>query len=275
MFRCVIISFLAIVVSLVMIILSRNSLSQHDSLVVLCAPSLSGPMEVLREAFVKSQNGFNSDDSEVSIDIMYRGSAELLALYRMSHIGDVLVAADVDYHRSFVDAGICDDPVTLGHQFPCLIYTQRTEQQALGVLGEEGSPSISTSIPKPEHAAIGRAVEEIIGQENYRNLISRAKVSRETVTQVAADVSNGIVDFGIAWTTTPMQFENLNSVVATGWEEHPSQIGASVFLDSKHIETANRFRDFLRSPAGQKVFEKFLFATKSVDIEVGSAAEQR
>ena len=231
MFRYRIVSCLAIIVSLGMIVLSRNSIQGRESLVVLCAPSLAGPIEELKAAFVNSQ----SSENKVSIDIMYRGSAELLAMYRMSHIGDVLVAADVDYHQAFVDAKICDEPVTLGQQFPCLIYTQKSEQQALAVLSDEGSPSISTSIPKPKHAAIGRAVVEIIGQESYEDLISRAKVSRETVTQVAADVSSGFVDVGIAWTTTPSQFENLKSVVVAGGSNilrelvHPFSLIVSAF----------------------------------------------
>ena len=95
MFRLGIVSFLAVVVSLGIIVLSRNSMLGRESLVVLCAPSLSGPMEKLKEALANSQGG----ESQISIEIMYRGSAELLAMYRMSHIGDVLMAADVDYHQ--------------------------------------------------------------------------------------------------------------------------------------------------------------------------------
>ena len=267
MFRYVMISLVAIVISLGMIGLSRNLNGRSNSLVVLCAPSLAGPMEELKEAFVNAQS---DSEGKVSIDIMYRGSAELLALYRMSHIGDILVAADVDYHQPFVKAEICDVPVTLGRQFPCLIYTQISEREALAILSGEVSPSISTSIPKPQHAAIGRAVAEIVGHDNYRDLILRAKVTRETVTQVAADVSSGIVDVGIAWTTTPRQFGNLKSVVVAGWEEHPSQIGASVFLESKNLSTANRFCDFLRSPEGRKVFEDYQFSTKSAADEIAS-----
>ena len=271
MFRSGIVSCLVIIVSLIMIVLSRNSIRGRESLVVLCAPSLAGPMEELKEAFAKSQSSGN----KVSIDIMYRGSAELLSLYRMSRIGDVLLAADVDYHQEFVDAKFCDEPVTLGRQFPCLIYTQKSKQQALSVLNGASPTAISTSIPKPEHAAIGRAVAKIIGPENYRDLISRAKVSRETVTQVASDVSGGIVDVGIAWTTTTRQFENLKSVVVAGWEEHPSRIGASVFLNSEHLWTANRFREFLQSPTGRNVFRDYQFTTKSFAVEVASATEQR
>ncbi|MDB4766200.1 substrate-binding domain-containing protein [bacterium] len=270
MIRYVMVSLMAIVISLGMIGLSRNLTGRHDSLVVLCAPSLAGPMEELKEAFVNSQR---DSGSEVSIDIMYRGSAELLALYRMSHIGDVLVAADAVYHQPFVEAEVCDVPVTLGRQFPCLIYTQISKREALAILSGEVSPSISTSIPKPEHAAIGRAVAEIVGHDKYRDLILRAKVTRETVTQVAADVSSGIVDVGIAWTTTPRQFGNLKSVVVAGWEKHSSQIGASVFLESKNLSTANRFRDFLRSPEGRKVFREYQFSTKSAADEIASLTE--
>ena len=277
MFRYALISCLLVVISLGIIGLSRNAIRGSDSLIVLCAPSLSGPMEELRAAFIKSQSdpGESSDTSEVSIDILYRGSAELFALYQMSQRGDVLVAADVDYHRAFVDAKICDEPVTLGQQFPCLIYTKISQRQAVSSLSEEVSPLLSMSIPKPENAAIGRAVSELMGEANYRDLISRAKVSRETVTQVAADVSSGIVDVGIAWTTTRGQFENLKSVVVADWKEHPSRVGASVFIEGRHTVIANRFRDFMQSAAGQKILKKYQFAFAIDTAKVAVATEQR
>lgn len=260
--RIGIFSGLAIIVSLVVIVVSRNSHSSNDSIVVLCAASLAGPMEVLKKAFVSAQTG--SDSFE--IEIMYRGSAELLALHQLSGLGDVLIAADVDYHKTLVEARICDEPLTLGQQLPCLIFTRLSQKDAVSVLRNrdlQNQTGATISIPNPAHAAIGRAVAEIVGFEAYDRLIQRAKIARETVTQVATDVSSGVVDLGFAWTTTTRQFRNLKSVVPVGWENHRSKIGASVFRGSAHRNEANRFRDFLGSPVGQQVFDDFGFSSHS------------
>lgn len=275
MLKIFIFSILAVVLSLIVI---NGSRAVNGRVVtVLCAPSLAGPMEELKRLFVQciASGGTFAGEDTIAVEITYRGSAELLPLYQISGLGDVLVAADVFYHDAFESEDLCDDPVLLGQQIPCLIYTDLSEHDALSTLAgttaignndqiSDGdhlgtANTITTSIPKMEHAAIGRQVASIVGQGNYQRIASNAKVTRETVSQVAADVSNQFVDAGIAWTTTAKQFSNLNTVIPSGWEAHHSTVGASVMSACRHRDAALRFRDFLASPTGQEVFARYGF----------------
>ena len=269
MLRYTILSLVGVIIALVMIFNSQSSADRDCTIVVLCAPSLAGPMEELKRAF--NQSEFNSEN--VRVENTYRGSAELLAMYQISQIGDVLIAADVDYHDSFIAAGFCNATETLGSQFPCLIFNDVSEEEALSVLDGEAS-RITSSVAKVQHAAIGRRVASIIGVEKYESLIAQAKVSRETVSQVAADVSSGVVDVGIAWSTSPRQFGGLKSVVPSGWSDHPSQIGASVLINGTRPEAAQAFVDFLRCAEAQKVFAQHGFGRSKLTSEVDQGSPE-
>lgn len=263
MSRYTILSSVAAVTAILMIFVSQSSADRDSTIVVLCAPSLAGPMEELKQTFNQSDDNLH----KIRIENTYRGSAELLAMYEISQIGDVLIAADVNYHNEFIAAEFCDATQTLAKQFPCLIFNSVSNEDALSILGGEDSV-ITTSVPKPKHAAIGRMAASILGGKQYELLLDRAKVSRETVSQVAADVSNGIVDVGIAWNTSCKQFSNLKCVIPSGWSDHSSQIGASVLLSSPRLEDAEAFVDFLRTSQAQAVFQKHGFTSSERRNEV-------
>ncbi len=262
------ISGFAMIASTFLILFARSANQGHDAVVVLCAASLAGPVTELQEAFQSSK--LNADG--LSIDVLYRGSPELLALHRISGVGDLLIAADVHYHRVFVETEICDAPMPLGKQFPCLIFTSVSEKDALSILNHGG---VTTSLPKPQHAAIGRAVAKIVGAQTYQRMLQNARVSRETVTQVATDVSNGVVDVGCAWTTTPRQFSNLKNVVPPHWDQYESQVGVSVFYASQKRAAANAFRKFCASPAGQNIFADHGFSAPTASAKNLASAPQK
>lgn len=256
MHRYTIFSVAAVAFAIWMICMSRTSVDRDSTIIVLCAPSLAGPMEELKQAFNQSK----ANIGKLRVENTYRGSAELLAMYEISRIGDVLIAADVDYHNDFITAGFCNDAEPLAKQLPCLVFTSVSAKEALSVLEDE-TTEITTAVPKPKHAAIGRKVAAILGNARYDTLLRRAKVSRETVSQVTADVSSGIVDVGIAWSTSSQQFSNLNSVVPTQWSGHWSQIGVSVFRNSPRLQSAETFVDFLTSAEAEEIFTKYGFAS--------------
>jgi len=149
--RYTILSGIAVLIAVLMVYHSRNSANRNSTIVVLCAPSLSGPMEELRDIFNRS----DGNSEAMRVENTYRGSAELLAMYQISRIGEVLIAADVGYHDDFKAAGYCESTQALGQQFPCLIYRNVSQAEALSILRGQNS-TITTSIPKPNHAAIGR-----------------------------------------------------------------------------------------------------------------------
>ena len=221
------------------------------TLTVLCAAGLSPVMTELTRAFeTVSSPGF-----DIKVDVSYKGSAQLIALHRIAQSGDLLIAADTFYHQTLIDQGLCSPAVIVAHQTPCLIIADtRAAPESLDEALTSGK--FRTSIPKRDHAAIGRLVASIEGAQRYDAFARQATVTRETVSQVASDVGQGIADIGIAWNTTAHQFENTKSWNVEAWQQHRSSIGVSVLSSSKNVDAAQAFEEFMVSDVAKSILKE-------------------
>ena len=222
---------------------------------LLCAAGLAPVMTELVAAF----------ESNVKVDVSYKGSAQLVALHRIAKSGDLLIAADIFYHQALIDQGLCSPAVTVAYQTPCLIIADaiadlESSHHALT------SGKFRTSIPKRDHAAIGRLVASIEGDQRYDAFASLATVTRETVSQVAGDVDQGIVDVGICWNTTARQFENTKSWDVEHWQQHRSSIGISILSSVNNRDAARKFEQFMVGDVAKSIWRHHEYAVDDEDF---------
>lgn len=230
-----------------------NSRKLPATITVLCAAGLSPAMTELVDAF----------ESSVKVDVSYKGSAQLVALHRIAQTGDILIAADTFYHQPLIDQGLCSPAVIIAQQTPCLIIADGATPESLDQALTSGK--FRTSIPKRAHAAIGRLVASIEGTERYAEFARVATVTRETVSQVAGDVDQGIADIGIGWNTTALQHENAKSWDIDHWQQHRSRIGVSVLSSSKNVEAARTFEKFLVGADAKSILKQHGYVVDGLD----------
>jgi molybdate transport system substrate-binding protein len=231
------------------------------SITVLCAAGLAPVMADLTHAFETA----SSPRFDIKVDVSYKGSAQLVALQRVAQSGDLLIAADTFYHQTLVDQGLCSPAVAIAHQTPCLIIAgsvaaPRSLEEALT------SGKFRTSVPKRDHAAIGRLVASIEGDQRYDRFAREATVTRETVSQVASDVDQGIADIGIAWNTTALQFENAKPWIVDAWQQHRSSIGVSVLSSVKNVEAAQAFERFMTGDVAKSILEQHGYGVDDFEL---------
>lgn len=230
---------------------------------VLCAAGLAPVMAELVGAFESSIKV----NPSIRVDVSYKGSAQLVALHRIAQTGDLLIAADTFYHQTLIDQGLCSPAVIVAHQTPCLIIADGVVPESLDQALTSGK--FRTSIPKSAHAAIGRLVASIEGEERYDAFARMATVTRETVSQVVGDVDQGIADIGIGWNTTALQHENTKSWNVRKWQQHRSSIGVSILSSSKNVDAAGAFEEFLVSADAKSILKKHGYVVDGFDsVEV-------
>ena len=259
MIRATVTSLILVAVALALIFRAANPLSPAKvradqsaaALTVLCAAGLSPVMTELTQAFeTASSPRFN-----VKVDVSYKGSAQLIALHRIAQSGDLLIAADTFYHQSLIDQGLCSPAVIIAQQTPCLIIAAAASEPA-SLVEALTSGKFRTSIPKPDHAAIGRLVASIEGADRYNTFAQQATVTRETVSQVAGDVDQGIAEIGMGWSTTALQFENTKSWNVEAWQQHRSSIGVSVLASSTNVDAAQAFEGFMVGDVAKSILKQ-------------------
>ena len=230
------------------------------TLTVLCAAGLSPVMTELTRAFeTVSSPGF-----DIKVDVSYKGSAQLIALHRIAQSGDLLIAADTFYHQTLIDQGLCSPAVVIANQTPCLIISDAaTPPRSLDDALTSGK--FRTSIPKSNHAAIGRLVASIEGPQRYEAFTQQSTVSRETVSQVASDIDQGIADVGIGWNTSALQFANTKSWDVEAWQPHRSSVGVSILSSSQNEAAAKTFQKFLLGESAKHILNKHGYAVDDLD----------
>jgi len=264
MIRATVTSLILVAVALALIFRAANPLSPAKvradqsaaTLTVLCAAGLSPVMTELTQAFETA----SSPRFDVKVDVSYKGSAQLIALHRIAQSGDLLIAADTFYHQSLIDQGLCSPAVIIAQQTPCLIIAGAASEPA-SLVEALTSGKFRTSIPKPDHAAIGRLVASIEvasieGADRYNTFAQQATVTRETVSQVAGDVDQGIADIGMGWSTTALQFENTKSWNVEAWQQHRSSIGVSVLASSTNVDAAQAFEEFMVGDVAKSILKQ-------------------
>lgn len=236
---------------------------------VLCAASLAPAMDDIKRAF--------EADHHATVRVNYQGSAQLVSLFRISAVGDVLIAADQQYHQPLIDDGLCEPPQTIGFQTPCLVGRANATPSQLTLTQGDAIDRLMegrSSIPKPDHAAIGRRIANQIGTDRYDDLLARATVSRETVSQVATDVDQGFADWGIAWNTSSRQFNNVRRIEVKEWVAAGSQIGVSRLRSARRRDgNVDSFADalvgFIAGPRGQAILQRHGCGRKELpDVQI-------
>ena len=229
-----------------------------QTITVLCAAGLSPVMAELTGAFE------SAPECEVRVDVSYKGSAQLIALHRIAQSGDLLIAADTFYHQTLIDQGLCSPAVVIANQTPCLIISDAaTPPRSLDDALTSGK--FRTSIPKSNHAAIGRLVASIEGPQRYEAFTQQSTVSRETVSQVVSDIDQGIADVGIGWNTSALQFANTKSWDVEAWQPHRSSIGVSILSSSQNEAAAKTFEEFLLGESAKHILKKHGYAVDDLD----------
>ncbi len=264
MIRPAVTSLILAIIALVLIFLAGDRqrkiqpLASRPTLTVLCAAGLAPVMDELKTAFELEAG------RRVRVAVDYKGSAQLVALQRVGKTGDLLIAADTHYHQHLVEDGLCNAPVEIARQHPCLIVQPQTihpESWEDALI----SGKFRTSIPKSSQAAIGRLVASIVGNNQYRAITNQATVSRETVTQVASDVDQGVVDVGITWNTTAHQFPRTCTLDVPDWQAHRSSIGVSILSSTQDRQAAESFVKFVTGQSARAILKRHGYSSAQND----------
>ena len=81
----------------------------------------------------------------------------------------------------------------------------------------------------------------------------------QTVKQLALYVAQGDVDASIIGRADAFQFRDQIKIVPIPAQVQPETVAIAVLKDTKHLEAASRFRDFMATGQSLAVFEHFGF----------------
>ena len=116
------------------------------------------------------------------------------------------------------------------------------------------------ALGEPKGVPVGQYSEEILTNLGILDAVKAKAVYGSDVRQVLSWVETGDADCGIVYATDAAVSDKVNVVATAPENSHkPVIYPAAVIKDTKKLDAAKKFLDFVSSDAAKKVFEKYGF----------------
>jgi molybdate transport system substrate-binding protein len=117
------------------------------------------------------------------------------------------------------------------------------------------------ALGEPETVPAGQYAKEVLTSLGLYNAVNAKAVMAKDVRQVLTYVETGNVDAGIVYSTDAQSSSKVKVVAKASEKSHdPVIYPIAVIKGSKNPSAARQFIDFLSSPRGRAVFQKYGFA---------------
>jgi len=215
------------------------------------------PMEEAAEAFRKKTG--------IQVFLTFGGSGALLSQIELSKSGDLYIPGSPDYmvkaeRKSVIDTASVEK---IAYLVP-VIAVQKGNPQNIKSLADLARPGIEIGIGNPEAVCLGLYAIEILDYNDVLedlggNIVVHAKSCEDTATLLSLKSVDAIIGWDVFqhWDA-----ENIE-VVYLPPEQLPriAYIPAALTRFAKDVASAREFLDFLISPEGQSIFQKWGYIT--------------
>jgi len=267
----------AAVLGVLVVALSWNNIlawfdrGSGETLMMYCAAGIRTPVEEIAKEY--------EEEYGVQVEFKYDGSGALLSHIKAGNKGDVYLAASQSYITEARNMNLADEAIFVGTQHVC-VAVDRGNPKNIETLEDLLRDDVRISLAKPEVAAISRAAKKMLegrtvkitvdGEEQdvslWKALYDKAETHRETVNQVANDVTLDTAHAGIVWDATAKQYPELDHFVPSVFKARPKRIGVTVLSTTDDPRQALHFLRYLTaSDKGLKTFEKYGYGIANGD----------
>lgn len=199
--------------------------------------------------------------SGVRVEATYQASAALTAQIQNGAPFDVFLSADIGYPQRLIEAGSAAGPTPLVYARGTLVLWTRKDGRfpspSLDVLRSPGLKRLA--IANPERAPYGRAAVAAMKKLGLYEQLQGRLATAENIAQAAQFVDSGNADAGLISMTsamTPRLSASGSAFIIPRDLYPPIEQGAVVLKRTEQRDAAQKFLDFLVSPAVQAQFAR-------------------
>lgn len=202
--------------------------------------------------------------SGIAVEASYKSSATLATEIVNGAPFDLFLAADLSFPQRVIDAGKAEEAKPEQYARGTLVLWTRNDS-GLKTLSMDAlqSPAVrSIAVANAEHAPYGRAAQAALEHEHLFDTLRLKLVIAENIAQAAqyADSGNAQVGFiSLTAAVTPRLEADGHFIRVPTGDYPPILQGAVVVRNSANAAAAQRFLEFLRTPAiGRMLAERGL-----------------
>ncbi len=203
----------------------------------------------------------------VKVQVQYGGSNTLLSQLAHAEMGDLYIAADMNYIRQAREKGLLKESIPIGKVRP-VIAVSKGNPKNITSIDDLLRDDVKTALGSPDQAAIGRKTKKLLGAsgdwEKLNAHVTETGTFEPTVSGVANLVKLGAVDAAIIWdTTVKMYAPDLEAIEVPELNKGLSDVVIGVLTSSgKKTPSALKFARYLT--AKDKGLQQFAAAGYTV-----------
>lgn len=240
---------------------SENSVSEEKQPVELNISAAAS----LKEVMADLETAYNKVADNVTLVVNYGGSGSLQQQIEQGAPCDLFISAGQKQMNTLKEKGLLVDETTkdLVENDLVLITAKGVEIKSFDDLKNSDIKHIA--VGDPGSVPAGKYADEVLVNTGIKDSISDKLVFAKDVKEVLAWVASGNADAGFVYLSDALNNSNVNVVknVPEVNEHSPIIYPVSVIKDSKNIEEAKKFEDFLFTEEAQKIFEKYGYKANS------------
>jgi molybdate transport system substrate-binding protein len=213
------------------------------TLTVFAAASLKG-------SFTQIGKKFEAENRGVTVRFNFAGSSDLLAQIQQGAPADVYASADTKTMDDAEDLRLLDgEPVDFATN-TLQIVTPADNPADIDSLDDLADPDVKVVLCAPQ-VPCGAAAK---GVEKASRVDIKPVSEEQSVTDVLNKVVSGEADAGLVYVTdVKAAGDNVHGVTIPEDDNVVNTYPVAVLADSKHVDMAQGFADFVAGPEGQAV----------------------
>jgi len=235
----------------------KEEQAASGELLLYCGAGIRPPADELIEVFELNYG--------IKVSPDYAGSEVLLSKIKLARRGDLYMPGDKHYIEQAAQADMILSRRSVCYWVPAILVRKGNPKEIRG-LNDLLKPGIKLGLGDSSACAIGRISKQIFEKNNIawdevqKNLVYQSL----TVNELGLQIQAKALDAVIVWDAIARYYDGSGDEIQIPVENNIiSTIDIGVLKFTEHREQAEKFVDFITSGAGQRIYQKYNYSTKS------------
>lgn len=225
--------------------------TQGKTLLVFAGAGLNKPVDELGKQF--------QEKTGITVQFTYGGSAQCVSQILTVGKGDLFLPGDVSELKPLIDKGLVVQQKPLVYHVPVL-GVPKGNPAHITSLQDLAKPGIKVALGDPQANPMGKLSDKVLQDLGIFDKVSPHVVARAaTCDPLITYLSMKQVDAALIWEDSLQSNDKIEAVNAPELKNYIKKVPATALKCSQEPELAAKFLDFLSSPDGTAIWEKWGF----------------
>ncbi|GAA0242436.1 molybdate ABC transporter substrate-binding protein [Metaclostridioides mangenotii] len=212
----------------------------------------------LKEAMAEIEKEYAKDNENVKLTVNFGASGSLQQQIEQGAPTDVFISAGKKQMDALDEKDLLIKETNKGLVENDLVLISPKDSKLEGIDGIKNDDVKKIAVGEPESVPAGKYADEVLTNLNVKDQLKDKLVFAKDVKEVLAWVQSGEADAGFVYLSDTVNNDKINVVATTEADTHsPITYPIAVIKDSKKVDEAKKFEDFLLSDKGQTILEKY------------------